>query len=111
MDTPSSRLIAAAHAASDIRDAEGRKLSIRRMGALDRLRLFKAAGPQLASNPAWMGMAAVACSVISIDDVPIPAPASEPHVEALVARLGESGIAAVAAALAAGAPAQADAKN
>ncbi len=111
MDTPSSRLIAAAQVASDVRDAEGRKLSIRRMGALDRLRLFKAAGPQLAANPAWMGMAAVACSVVSIDDVPVPAPVSEPHVEALVSRLGESGIAAVAAALAASVPVQADVKN
>lgn len=111
LQTPSARLIAAAQAASELRDGQGRKLSIRRMGALDRLRLFKAAGPQLAGNPAWMGMAAVACSVVAIDDVPVPQPASEPQVEALVARLGDIGIAAVATALSAQAPAAADAKN
>lgn len=111
MDTPSARLIAASQAVSEIRDAQGRRLAIRRMGALDRLRLFKAAGAQLCANPAWMGMAALACSVVAIDDVPVPAPASEPHVEALVARLGDAGIAAVAAALAAQATPAADPKN
>jgi hypothetical protein len=111
MERPSDRLIATAQAAAEIRDGQGRKLSIRRMGALDRLRLFKAAGPQLCSNPSWMGMAAVACSVVAIDDVPVPAPVSEPHIEGLVARLGEVGIAAVAAALAAEAPGSANAKN
>ena len=110
-DTPSARLIAEACAASEIRDGQGRRLAIRRMGALDRLRLFKAAGPHLAANPAWLGMAAVACSVVAIDDVPVPAPVSEPHVEALVARLGDAGIAAVAAALAAQNAGRTDPKN
>jgi hypothetical protein len=110
-DTPSARLIAAAQETSEIRDAQGRRLLIRRMGALDRLRLFKAAGPQLAANASWMGMAAVACSVQAIDDVPVPRPATEPQVEALVSRLGDVGIAAVAAALAAPAVARDQAKN
>ncbi len=107
MDTPSSRLIAAAEAIMPVTDAQGRVLAIRRLGALDRLRLFKAAGAGLVGNAGWMGMATLACSVTAIDDVPVPSPASEAQVEALVARLGDAGIAAVAAALSAAAPSDA----
>ncbi len=98
-NTPSSRLVAAAEAVVAVIDAQGRTLAVRRLGALDRLRLFKAAGAGLVGNAGWMGMATLACSVSAIDDVPVPAPASEAQVEALVARLGDDGIAAVAAVL------------
>ncbi len=80
-------------------DSQGRRLALRRMGALERLRLFKAAGPELSHNEPWLGMAILASSVTAIDDVPVPMPTSETHVENLVARLGDAGIAAVAAAL------------
>jgi hypothetical protein len=99
MDTPASRLIAASQAAPSITDAEGRNLVLRRLTALDKLRLFKAAGPALAQNHLWLGMATLACSVVAIDDVPIPPPANEMQIEALVARLGDSGINAIATAL------------
>ena len=66
------------------------------MGALDRLRLFKAIGPMLAQNPPYLGMAMLASSVTAIDDVPVPAPATEAQIEALISRLGDTGIAAVA---------------
>jgi hypothetical protein len=55
----------------------------------------------LSQNDAYLGMATLAASVAAIDGVPVPAPASEGHIETLVARLGDSGIAAVAAVLAA----------
>ena len=99
MDTPSSRLVAAAEVIVPVVDAQGRVLAVRRLGALDRLRLFKAAGAGLGANAGWMGMATLACSVTAIDDVPVPAPASEAQIEVLVARLGDVGIAAVAAVL------------
>ena len=69
------------------------------MGALDRLRLFKAIGPMLAQNPPYLGMAMLASSVTAIDDVPVPAPATESQIEALISRLGDTGISAVADAL------------
>jgi hypothetical protein len=100
MDTPSARLIAAAHAAPITTDAEGRVLALRRLTSLDKLRLFKAAGPMLAQNHLWLGMATLACSVAAIDDVPVPVPVNEAQIEALVSRLGDSGINAIAAALA-----------
>ncbi len=85
---------------AEITDAAGRRLVLRTLTALDRLRLFKAAGPHLAQNQPWLGMAVLACSVAAIDDVPLPLPATEALIEAAVQRLGDEGIAAVAGALA-----------
>ena len=97
--SPSERIVAAAQATAEANDAAGRALTVRRPGALERLRLFKAAGAALAGNPAWLGLATVAASVVALDGVPVPFPASEAQIEALVARLGDHGIAAVSAAL------------
>lgn len=98
IDTPSSRIVAAAATTRTVTDASGRRLTLRRMGALEKLRLFKAAGPALSQNEPWLGMAMLACSVAAIDDVPVPMPGNEQQVEAAVARLGDAGIAAVASA-------------
>jgi hypothetical protein len=99
MPTPSARIVAAAQAAPTVVDAQGRRLALRRLGALDKLRLFKAVGPVLAQNQPYLGMALLACSVAAIDEVPVPAPGTEAQIEALVQRLGDDGIAAVADAL------------
>jgi hypothetical protein len=96
---PTAQIVAGAGQPSVVTDAQGRRLSLRRMNALDKLRLFKAAGPVLSQNEPWLGMALLACSVLAIDDVPVPVPGNEQQIEALVARLGDSGIAAAAAAL------------
>ncbi len=104
--TPSATIVAAAAASQGVTDAKGRSLLLRRLTALDKLRLFKAAGPMLAQNQPWLGMAMLACSVAAIDDVPVPPPVNEQQIEALVSRLGDTGIAAAAAALG-GEPAQA----
>jgi hypothetical protein len=98
-DTPSARLIAAAAETMSVVDAEARTLVLRRLGALDKLRLFKAVGSLLSQNEPYLGMAMLACSVASIDGVPIPPPTNEAQVESLVSRLGDAGIAAAAAAL------------
>jgi len=79
--------------------ADGVRLTLRRLNALDKLRLFKAAGPLLSHNEPWLGMALLASSVVAIDEVPVPLPTTENQIEAMVARLGDTGIAAVAAAL------------
>ena len=97
--TPSASILATASAMQSVTDAEGRVLVLRRLPALDKLRLFKAAGPVLAQNQPWLGMAMLAWSVAAIDDVPIPPPATEQQLEALVSRLGDAGIAAAATAL------------
>lgn len=100
--TPSEAIVATATSAWTVTDANGRRLTIRRMTALDKLRLFKAAGPHLAQNQPWLGMAMLACSVVALDDVPVPLAICEQHIEAIVSRLGDAGIAAAADALGAG---------
>lgn len=85
-----------------VEDARGRRLSLRALTMLDRLRLFKALGAELAMNDAYLGVASLAASVTSVDGVPLLFPASEAAVENAVERLGEDGIEAVALALDAG---------
>jgi hypothetical protein len=96
METPSQILIAAAARLATASDSLGRRLTVRRLTALDRLRLFKAVGPELAQNPPYFGMAALAASVIDIDGVPVPPPTTEAQLEGLVQRLGDEGIETVA---------------
>ena len=97
---PAERIVTEAAAGLVVADAAGRKLQFRRPGALDRLRLFKALGPVLSGNDRYVGYAMLAFCVVGIDDVPIPAPGNEAQVEALVARLGDAGLAAVGEGLA-----------
>jgi len=99
MSTPSARIISDAQTVPDARDALGRVLRLRRLTALDKLRLFKAAGPALSQNQSWLGMAALAASVTAIDDIPVPAPTNEAQIEALVSKLGDAGIVAVGEAM------------
>lgn len=111
MAGPSGRLMADAEAAPVAVDGEGRSIVLRRLTALDKLRLFEAAGAELARNDRWLGMAALAASVTEIDGVPYPAPASKAAIEAMIRRLGDGGVAAVAAALAESEPAPAALKD
>jgi hypothetical protein len=114
MPSPSAQIVSAACSVQTVQDADGRALMVRRLSALDRLRLFKAIGPVLSQNNPYLGMAMLAASVSAIDQVPVPAPVTEAHIETLVARLGDAGIAAVAAALSADstpAPGSADPGN
>ncbi len=86
-------------ATETVTDSRGRVLVVRRLSVLDRLRLFKAAGPALAENHPWFGMAVLATSVATIDGVPVPIPVNELQIEAAVSRLGDEGLSAVATML------------
>lgn len=99
MATPTERIIAANARTIVAKDAEGREFTVRRPDALDRLRLFKALGAELSLNTPYLGMALLASAVTTIDGVPVPAPGTESQLEALVRRLGDTGIGAVADAL------------
>ena len=97
--TPSQAIMDEAARAFSTVDAKGRRLSLRRLTALDTLRLFKAAGPVLAQNEPWLSMAGLAFSVLEIDEVPVPAPVTESQIEGLIDRLGDEGLAAIASTL------------
>jgi 2-methylisocitrate lyase-like PEP mutase family enzyme len=84
-----------------VTDALGRKLAVKRLSALERLRVYKAAGADLAMNRMWMGSAFVAASVTAIDGTPCPVAVNEAMLEAQVGRLGDEGIAAANVAMAA----------
>jgi hypothetical protein len=101
-DTPAARFLADAWAPTEVSDADGRTLIVRRLGALDKLRLFKAIGPYLSQNEPYLGMAMLAYSVAEIDGVPIPAPANEAQLEGLISRLGDAGLSAVGRTLSGG---------
>ena len=101
---PAARIVSAAAAAARVVDADGRVLEVRRPGALDRLRLFKAVGAGLAQNDRYLGYGMLAMCVVSIDGVPVPQPGNEGQLESLVARLGDAGMVAVGRELAEAGP-------
>ncbi len=98
MDTPSSLIISDSMKVTVLYDETGRQLCLRRVSGLDRLRLFKALGPELSQNLPYLGVALLAVSVTAIDNVPVPSPVTEAQVESLVQRLGDEGLIAIAAA-------------
>lgn len=107
--TPSEFVVGAANEVLSGVDSLGRRLTVRRQTALDTLRLFKAAGPALAQNEAWLALASLACAVVAIDDIPIPYPTSEAQIESIVEKLGDAGLEVVDRLLEpAGGPADAD---
>jgi hypothetical protein len=99
MMTPSQIILQAAEASLSVTDADGRDIQLRRLTALDKLRLFKALGPELSQNEPYLGMAILAYSVTAIDGVPVPAATTEAQIEGLVAKLGDAGLAAAVAIL------------
>jgi len=105
MNSPTQQIVEDCAAVTIVTDRKGRELRVRRLSALDRLRLFKAIGPELAENAPYVGMALLAICVTDIDSVPLPIPMTEGQVEALVQRLGDEGLAAVSDALLESSPA------
>ena len=97
--TPTTTVLNAAGERLSISDHSGRTITARKLNALDKLRLLKAAGPLLSDNQAWLGVAMLAASVVEIDGIPVPMPVTEKQIEAVVARLGDIGLDAVATAL------------
>lgn len=79
-----------------VTDDRGRILTVRTAGPRERMRLFKAIGPENSRNEPYVGTATLAYCVSEIDGDPVPVPANEVQIEALVERLGDDGINAVA---------------
>jgi hypothetical protein len=80
-------------------DGDGRRLALRRVGAVEQLRIFKALGPILSENVPYLNGALVAAAVARIDDLPLPFPSNEAAVEAALERIGLEAMALVAAAI------------
>ena len=77
-----------------VESKNGMKLGVVELDPADQLDLFEACG-RMSTNPGWVGLALLACSVRSINGVPEPMPATQDQVRNLARRLGHEGIAAV----------------
>lgn len=93
-DTPSAQIIKAANKTATATDTQGRVLTIRRMTALAKMRLFALAGPELSKNEQWVGLAALASSVTHLNGDMVTTN-SVREIEFLVDRLDDDGLNAV----------------
>jgi hypothetical protein len=89
-------------------DSRGRLIKVKKLSALDRMRLFKAMGAVHAENRMAASYAATAAAVTELDGMMVPFPTSDIQLDALVGRLDEEGLEAVVMALVALTPAQED---
>ena len=80
-------------------DSEGRIIEVRKISAVNMMKLYAAAGPEKSEVDRYMGYAILASSVFAIDDKKLPFPRSAGEVESVVANIGEEGLEAVATAL------------
>lgn len=97
-ETATAQVTQATTQPESVTDSLGRTLSLRKVGALQKLRLFKACGANASSNP-YLGMAMLASAVSAIDEIPVAQPVNEQQIEALVQRLGDEGLEAVGTAM------------
>jgi len=81
-----------------IKDKRGRTLKVRKIGPLQRTRLFKLMGPDNSRNIPLLGHYQMAVSVIEIDGIAHAFPTTELQIEAMIERLDEDGLEAVAEA-------------
>ena len=98
-DTPSQSIIKAANQPSIITDGKGRTIGIKNMKPLDRLRFFEVIGPENSKNEVYVGYAALAFMVTSIDGEAVTRPSNKIQLESLVQRLDDAGMDAIAAHL------------
>eukprot|EP01037_Dinobryon_pediforme_P012169 gene12169-12257_t len=85
---------------ASITDEKGRLITVKRLSTLERMRLFRVIGGDASENRQYMGYAALATSVTSIDGMSAPFPTSLIQLEAKVSQLGDEGFEAAAEAIA-----------
>jgi len=88
--------VAAKSNKATVTDMLGRTIAIRKLTALDRMRLFEVIGPELTENQLWLGYALSAASVTSIDGQLWAFPSNKRGVETMVGILGDEGLDAIA---------------
>jgi hypothetical protein len=82
-----------------ITDTRGRKIEVRKLKTLDKMRLYELVGSSNAENSQYLGFAALAYSVVSIDGNPIGRPATKLALETTVQELDDDGFDAVGKAI------------
>jgi hypothetical protein len=82
-----------------VKDSAGRTIKVKRLSALDRVRLFRAMGATDSENRLLQSYAATAAAVTEIDGHPVPFPSTSLQLDALIGRLDEHGLASAIEAL------------
>lgn len=95
MTTPSEEIVAAANATATVNDKRGRQIIIKKLNALDRMRIAELVGPENVKNDVYFGYALFAYYVVSIDGLPRPR-GTKLQIESTVQLLDEDGLLAVA---------------
>ena len=80
---------------ANVVDRRGRTIKIKKLSALDRMRLFKAVGAEDSENRLFMSYASAAAAVTEFEGLAVPPVANQIQLSALVARLDEDGLEAV----------------
>jgi hypothetical protein len=93
-DTPSAQVISKATASEVIKDEKGRSITLQKPGPLPQFRLIEAIG-ESAKNDVYVRMTLPLLYVKDIDGEPVEPLTKKGHVEALIQRLDDHGIAAV----------------
>lgn len=94
--SPTAEIVASAAERPSVKDKRGRTITLRRLGPVQRTRLLKVIGPDNSRNLPLVGYYTMAASVAAIDGDEQPLPIKEIHLEAMLERLGDEGLEAVA---------------
>jgi hypothetical protein len=81
---------------AEVTDARGRKIKIRKLMPLDRLRLFEALGAVLSENAMYFSYTMSVACIEEIDGNLYGIPTSKIQIEAMISRLDDHGLEAVA---------------
>lgn len=95
-DTPAEQAVRTAQAEASVTDARGRTLTLKRPSVLAQFQLVKMVGGAAAENQVYMGMILPLLYLAAIDGEPVRAPATQLQLDALIQRLDEDGITALA---------------
>lgn len=93
----SSTEVEAIRDANQFKDGKGRIIKLRTLSVIEEMRLLKVLGEY---NSSYYNFCAQVARVSEIDGSAIPVPNSEREIEAVAARLGKEGIAAMMAGIA-----------
>jgi hypothetical protein len=93
--TPSQRIIKDAVAPKILIDATGKKLTIRKLTALDQLKLYRAIGSEHCDNQRVYWMSAAAAGVSHINGVFMPFPKNQDQIDDRMKRIGDEGLAVI----------------
>lgn len=97
--TPSQAIVASAASSQvhEFSDVRGRRIKWRAPSFLEQVRMLRAIGAEQSANGPYIRIVQVACSVLSIDGLPVPKPTNERGIDLAIEMLGDEGMEAIAA--------------